>query len=34
MKCVGIQYIEALRRLKAEGKHFLRTFHILWVPGE
>jgi len=35
MKCVGIQYIEALRALKAsnENKPFVRTIHILWGPG-
>nr|CAD2137238.1 unnamed protein product [Meloidogyne enterolobii] len=36
MKCVGIQYIEALRALKAsnENKPFVRTIHILWGPDE
>ncbi|XP_048449552.1 aminoacylase-1 [Rhincodon typus] len=34
MKCVTIQYIEAIRRLKSEGKRFPRTIHLLFVPGE
>uniref|UniRef100_A0A8D0G1W9 N-acyl-aliphatic-L-amino acid amidohydrolase n=1 Tax=Sphenodon punctatus TaxID=8508 RepID=A0A8D0G1W9_SPHPU len=33
MKCVSIQYIEAIRRLKATGKHFSRTVHMSFVPG-
>ncbi|KAL8212340.1 UNVERIFIED_CONTAM: Aminoacylase-1A [Gekko kuhli] len=34
MKCVSIQYIEAIRRLKAEGRHFPRTVHMSFVPDE
>uniref|UniRef100_A0A4X2LLA2 N-acyl-aliphatic-L-amino acid amidohydrolase n=1 Tax=Vombatus ursinus TaxID=29139 RepID=A0A4X2LLA2_VOMUR len=34
MKCVGIQYLEAVRRLKAEGKCFPRTIHLTFVPDE
>ncbi|XP_067907457.1 aminoacylase-1-like [Heterodontus francisci] len=34
MKCVAIQYIEAIRRLKSEGKRFPRTIHLLFVPDE
>nr|CAD2164329.1 unnamed protein product [Meloidogyne enterolobii] len=36
MKCVGIQYLEALRALKAsnDNKPFVRTIHILWGPDE
>lgn len=34
MKCVGIQYLEAVRRLKAEGHRFPRTIHITFVPDE
>ncbi|EDV25194.1 Aminoacylase-1 [Trichoplax sp. H2] len=34
MKCVGIQYIEAIRRLKKEGKRFKRTIHMSFVPDE
>ncbi|XP_067855119.1 aminoacylase-1B-like [Heptranchias perlo] len=34
MKCVTIQYIEAIRRLKSEGKRFPRTIHLLIVPDE
>ncbi|KAK6174932.1 hypothetical protein SNE40_013488 [Patella caerulea] len=34
MKCVGIQYIEAIRRLKKEGRKFQRTIHIMFGPDE
>uniref|UniRef100_V9KNP8 N-acyl-aliphatic-L-amino acid amidohydrolase n=1 Tax=Callorhinchus milii TaxID=7868 RepID=V9KNP8_CALMI len=34
MKCVTIQYIEAIRRLKTEGKRFPRTIHLTFVPDE
>ncbi|NWW95128.1 ACY1 protein, partial [Rhynochetos jubatus] len=34
MKCVSIQYLEAIRRLKAEGKCFSRTIHLTFVPDE
>ncbi|KAL3125025.1 hypothetical protein niasHT_000630 [Heterodera trifolii] len=36
MKCVGIQYMEALREILFENgqKPFLRTVHILWGPDE
>ncbi|XP_036415205.1 aminoacylase-1-like [Colossoma macropomum] len=34
MKCVTIQYIEAVRRLKAAGKRFPRTIHLTFVPDE
>ncbi|XP_062923825.1 aminoacylase-1B-like [Mobula hypostoma] len=34
MKCVTIQYIEAIRRLKLEGRRFPRTIHLLMVPDE
>uniref|UniRef100_A0A8D0BPW2 N-acyl-aliphatic-L-amino acid amidohydrolase n=1 Tax=Salvator merianae TaxID=96440 RepID=A0A8D0BPW2_SALMN len=34
MKCVSIQYIEAIRRLKAEGRRFPRTIHMSFVPDE
>ncbi|CAB1354153.1 unnamed protein product [Coregonus sp. 'balchen'] len=33
MKSVTIQYIQAIRRLKAEGKKFMRTIHLMFVPG-
>ncbi|GBP20439.1 Aminoacylase-1 [Eumeta japonica] len=33
MKCVGIQYLEAIRELKASGVHLKRTLHISFVPG-
>lgn len=34
MKCVTIQYIEAIRRLKAEGLKLTRTVHLMFVPDE
>ena len=34
MKCVGIQYLESIRRLKLDGKKFKRTIHISFVPDE
>ncbi|XP_006169396.1 aminoacylase-1A [Tupaia chinensis] len=34
MKCVSIQYLEAVRRLKAEGRRFPRTIHMTFVPDE
>ncbi|KAM9814171.1 aminoacylase-1-like [Neosynchiropus ocellatus] len=34
MKCVTIQYIQAVRRLKAEGRRLLRSVHLLFVPDE
>ncbi|KAK8734998.1 hypothetical protein OTU49_005777 [Cherax quadricarinatus] len=34
MKCVGIQYIEALKRLRKEGHKFLRTIYISFMPDE
>ncbi|KDR16327.1 aminoacylase-1 [Zootermopsis nevadensis] len=34
MKCVGIQYLEAVRRLKSEGVRLRRTIHISFVPDE
>lgn len=34
MKCVGIQHIEAVRRMKAKGLKPLRTIHISFVPDE
>jgi aminoacylase len=34
MKCVGIQYIEAIRKLKSEGCCFDRTIHLSFVPDE
>uniref|UniRef100_A0A6Q2ZMI4 N-acyl-aliphatic-L-amino acid amidohydrolase n=1 Tax=Esox lucius TaxID=8010 RepID=A0A6Q2ZMI4_ESOLU len=34
MKSVTIQYIEAVRRLKAEGKKLMRTIHLMFVPDE
>ncbi|XP_025834409.1 aminoacylase-1 isoform X2 [Agrilus planipennis] len=34
MKCVGIQYLEAIRRLKERGKTLKRTLHVSFVPDE
>ena len=34
MKSVGIQHLEAVRRLKEQGRRFRRTVHIVFVPDE
>ncbi|XP_046582533.1 aminoacylase-1-like [Haliotis rubra] len=34
MKCVAIQYLEAIRRLKAEGKQCLRDIHLTFSSDE
>jgi len=34
MKCVGIQYLEAISRLVKKGAKFLRTLHVMYVPDE
>lgn len=34
MKCVGIQYLEAIRRMKLAKQRFRRTIHISFVPDE
>ncbi|KAE8611971.1 hypothetical protein XENTR_v10012655 [Xenopus tropicalis] len=34
MKCVSIQYLEAVRRLKSMGRCFPRTIHLTLVPDE
>lgn len=34
MKCVGIQYLEAIRKIKENGGHLQRTLHISFVPGK
>lgn len=34
MKCVCIQYLEAVRRLKKQGFQPVRTIHLLFVPDE
>ncbi|XP_013187319.1 aminoacylase-1 [Amyelois transitella] len=34
MKCVGIQYLEAVRKLKQAGIQLKRTLHISFVPDE
>lgn len=33
MKSVGIQYLEAVRALKAAGVRLKRTLHLSFVPG-
>lgn len=33
MKCVGMQYVAAVRALKKSGARFKRTIHISFVPG-
>ncbi|CAG9578644.1 unnamed protein product [Danaus chrysippus] len=34
MKCVGIQYLEAIRKLKSSGIQLKRTLHVSFVPDE
>ncbi|KAK9286765.1 hypothetical protein L1049_015169 [Liquidambar formosana] len=34
MKCVGMQYLEAIRRLKASGFQPIRTVYLSFVPDE
>ena len=34
MKCVGMQYLEAIRKLKASGFHPLRSVYLSFVPDE
>lgn len=34
MKCVGMQYLGALRAMKKDGVRFKRTIHIVFVPEE
>lgn len=34
MKCVGIQYLEAIRRLKTMNKRCKRTIHVSFMPEE
>jgi len=34
MKCVGIQHLEAVRRLKSEGRTPKRSIHLTFVPEE
>ena len=33
MKCVTMQYLEALRRFKTKGLTFKRTIHLGFMPG-
>ena len=33
MKCVTIQYLEAIRRLKQNGSILKRTVHLTFMPG-
>lgn len=33
MKCVTIQYLEAIRSLKAQGIKLKRTIHLSFTPG-
>lgn len=34
MKCVGVQYLEAIRKLKASGFQPLRSVYLSFVPDE
>lgn len=33
MKCVGLQYLIAIKSLKQSGVKLKRTIHIIYVPG-
>lgn len=33
MKCVGIQFLESVRRLQSAGVTLRRTLHLSFVPG-
>lgn len=33
MKSVGMQYLGALRALKADGTKLKRTIHLIFLPG-
>lgn len=34
MKCVGMQYLEAIRKLKASGFEPVRSIYLSFVPDE
>ena len=34
MKSIGVQYLEAIRRLKAKQFVPLRTIHVSFIPGK
>lgn len=34
MKCVGMQYLAAIRALRKDGVTLKRTIHLLYVPGK
>ena len=34
MKCVGLQYLEAIRKLKDSGFEPTRTIYVTFVPDE
>ena len=34
MKCVGMQYLEAIRRLKGTGFRPVRSVHLSFVPDD
>ena len=34
MKCVGIQYLEAIKKLKQRNASFMRTIHLTYMPEE
>lgn len=34
MKCVGVQYLGAIRALKRNGIQLKRTVHVMFVPDE
>lgn len=34
MKSATVQYLEVLKQLKKDGRTFLRTIHLTFVPGD
>lgn len=34
MKSIGIQYLEAIRKLMQDGVTLKRTIHVSFVPGD
>lgn len=34
MKCVGVQYLAAIRALKQDNVELKRTIHVMFVPGK
>lgn len=34
IKCIGMQYLAAIRKLRSDGIKLRRTIHVLFVPGK